>query len=163
MQLFVGTREWHKNACGLLSVLMHHRLPKVGSVILKEEPVDLELDGTSTFDSGEPSLEQKEEPYPEINYELESVVLDLAFPDQVVSIGATLPPLIKEQVIALLRKYKKVFAWKMEGMPGVSPNLIVHRLNIDPHIKPVQQKKRNFAPERSQAVTKEVRQLVSTD
>lgn len=45
----------------------------VNSVILKEEPVDLELDGTSTFDSGEPSLEQKEEPYPEINYELESV------------------------------------------------------------------------------------------
>lgn len=90
-------------------------------------------------------------------------MLDPSFPDQVVQVGATLPPLVKEQVIALLCKYKHVFAWKTEDMPGVSPDLIVHKLNIDPSITPVQQRRRKFAPERNQVVVDEVRQLWQTD
>lgn len=101
--------------------------------------------------------------YPEITDEVESVILDPAFPDQVVQVGATLPPEVKEQVISLFRKYRQVFAWKTEDMPGVSPDLAVHRLNIDPRIKPVQQKKRDFAPKRSQAIVEEVRTLLRTD
>lgn len=48
-------------------------------------------------------------------------------------------------------------------MPGVSPELIVHKLNIDPRVKPVQQKRRYFAPERNQSVVDEVRQLWRID
>ncbi|KAI5311805.1 hypothetical protein L3X38_040978 [Prunus dulcis] len=33
-------------------------------------------------------------------------------------------------------------------MPGIDPQFICHRLHINPVIKPVAQKRRNFAPER---------------
>ena len=44
-------------------------------------------------------------------------------------------------------------------MPGINPSVIVHRLNVSPSFPPIQQKKRAFAPERDQAIAKEVRKL----
>lgn len=139
----------------------------VQSVLLLTIPADHESDksgGETPTDPGVLPREGNSETYPEITDEVESVVLDPNFPDQSVQVGATLPPTVKEQVIALLRKYKEVFAWKTEDMPGVSPELIVHKLNIDPQVKPVQQKRRNFAPECSslRTVTDEVRKLWTT-
>ena len=45
-------------------------------------------------------------------------------------------------------------------MPGISPDLITHKLNIDPNRKTVKQKKRNFAPERQEAIKEEVEKLL---
>ena len=47
-------------------------------------------------------------------------------------------------------------------MPGISPKVIQHKLNIDLEKKPVQQRRRVFAPERSQAITDEVNKLLTT-
>ena len=41
-------------------------------------------------------------------------------------------------------------------MPGIDPNVITHHLNVCPSPKPVQQKKRVFAPERDNAIKDEV-------
>ena len=46
----------------------------------------------------------------------------------------------------------EVFARSHEDMPGISPEVIVHVLNVDPDIKPVKQKKRKFALEIVEAV-----------
>ena len=46
-------------------------------------------------------------------------------------------------------------------MPGISPKVIQHKLNIDLEKKPVQQRRRVFAPERSQAITDEVNKLLT--
>ena len=46
-------------------------------------------------------------------------------------------------------------------MPGISPRVIEHKLNVDPEKKPVQQKQRVFAPEWNQAITVEVNKLLS--
>lgn len=104
----------------------------------------------------------REVPVADITEEIENVVLNPRFPDCAVQVGATLPTEIKAKVISLLRQYQQVFAWGPEDMPGVSPDLITHRLNVDPRVKPIQQKRRNFAPERSQAVTEEVIKLLNS-
>ena len=45
-------------------------------------------------------------------------------------------------------------------MPGVDPDYIQHRLNVDPHSKLVQQKTRQSAPIHAEAVQKEVDRLL---
>ena len=46
-------------------------------------------------------------------------------------------------------------------MPGISPKIIQHKLNVNPERKPVQQRRRAFAPEQDQAVTEEVTKLLA--
>ena len=46
-------------------------------------------------------------------------------------------------------------------MPDISPKIIQHKLNVDPERKPVQQKRRAFAPKRDQAIAKEVTKLLT--
>ncbi|KAL5571760.1 hypothetical protein UlMin_021357 [Ulmus minor] len=45
-------------------------------------------------------------------------------------------------------------------MPGIDPNVIVHRLNIDPNFKPIKQKRRTFNAERYMAINTEVDKLL---
>ena len=47
-------------------------------------------------------------------------------------------------------------------MPGIPTKVIQHRLNMDPENKPVQQRRRVFAPEQNQAIMDEVSKLLST-
>ena len=47
-------------------------------------------------------------------------------------------------------------------MPGIDPSVITHRLNVYPSSKPIQQKKRVFAPERDNAIKEEVQKLAIT-
>ena len=46
-------------------------------------------------------------------------------------------------------------------MLGISPKIIQHKLNVDPERKPVQQRRRAFAPERDQAIAEEVTKLLT--
>ena len=41
-------------------------------------------------------------------------------------------------------------------MPGIDPSVITHRLNVHLSSKPIRQKKRDFAPERDNAIKEEV-------
>ena len=62
-------------------------------------------------------------------------------------IGMTLSPEIRTKLIKFLKENLDVFAWSHEDMPGISPKIIQHKLNVDPERKPVQQRQRAFAPE----------------
>ncbi|XP_027168007.1 uncharacterized protein LOC113767998 [Coffea eugenioides] len=83
-------------------------------------------------------------------------------PDQVLRIGALLPAKEKEGLKALLREYSQVFAWSVDDMPGIPTDLAVHHLGVDPHFKPVKQKKRSFAPERNEVIRAEVGKLLES-
>ena len=48
-------------------------------------------------------------------------------------------------------------------MPGIPANIIQHHLNVDPEKKPVQQRRRVFAPEQNKVVMDEVNKLLSTN
>ena len=54
-----------------------------------------------------------------------------------------------------------VFAWSHEDMPGISPEVIQHKLNVNPERKPVQQRQKTFTPERGQAIAEEVTKLLT--
>ena len=46
-------------------------------------------------------------------------------------------------------------------MPGISPKVIEHKLNVNPKKKPFQQKRRVFTLEQNQAITNKVNKLLT--
>ena len=65
---------------------------------------------------------------------------------KVLKIRIALPTSEKEKMISFLRANYDVFAWKHEDMPRIDRKIILHRVNINPECKPIQQKRRIFAP-----------------
>ncbi|XP_074327719.1 uncharacterized protein LOC141665633 [Apium graveolens] len=53
-----------------------------------------------------------------------------------------------------------VFAWTAVDMPGIDPNLITHKLNVDPTEKDVKYKKKTYAPDMPEAIKQEVEKLL---
>ena len=61
---------------------------------------------------------------------------------RVTTIGSLLTHREKTEITHFLRENSDVFAWFAADMPGISPFVIRHSLNINPNAKPVRQKKR---------------------
>ena len=78
-----------------------------------------------------------------------------------IRMGTTLSPKMRTKLVQFLKENLDVFAWSHEDMPGISPKVIQHKLNVDLERKPVQQRRRVFTPERNQAITNEVNKLLS--
>ncbi|KAM1910701.1 hypothetical protein ACFX13_039312 [Malus domestica] len=76
-----------------------------------------------------------------------------------VKIGTTLSPPIRLALISFLQKKTEVFAWSYEDMPGISPDIICHRLSIDSKTKPVRQKQISYDAERYEAMKAKVEKL----
>ncbi|KAM1485759.1 hypothetical protein ACFX2I_000030 [Malus domestica] len=72
--------------------------------------------------------------------ELEKVSITKNYPDRMVKIGTTLSPPIRLALISFLQENIEVFAWSYEDMPDISPDIICHRLSIDPKTKLMRQK-----------------------
>jgi len=54
-------------------------------------------------------------------------------------ISESLSLIEKEELIMLIKEYIDVFGWSYEDMPGLDPQVAMHRLNIKPDVKPVKQ------------------------
>ena len=67
----------------------------------------------------------------------------------------------REQLVALLQKYRDVFAWTYNEMPGLDPELVVHSLNVDLGIRPVVQLARVFHTEVEAQIIQEVKKLLT--
>ena len=76
-------------------------------------------------------------------------------------IGTTLSLEMRARLIQFLKENLDVFAWSHEDMPGVAPEIIQDKLNVNPDRKPVQQRQRVFTLERDQAVMDEVTKLLA--
>ncbi|XP_074325323.1 uncharacterized protein LOC141662425 [Apium graveolens] len=79
---------------------------------------------------------------------------------KVTYIGASLDKPLKGRMTTFLQENNDVFAWTAADMPGIDPNLITHRLNVDPTRKAVKQKRRTYAPNRLEAIKQEVEKLL---
>ena len=55
-------------------------------------------------------------------------------------IGTTLSPEMRARLIQFLKENLDVFAWSHEDMPGITSEIIQHKLNVNPDKKPVQQR-----------------------
>nr|XP_027102165.1 uncharacterized protein LOC113723098 [Coffea arabica] len=96
----------------------------------------------------------------ETDESLVEVPICLERPDRVVRVGSGLNEPARRALESLLEEYEEIFAWSADDMPGVPPELAVHKLHVDPNARPVKQKKRNFAPERNEIVKEEVGKLL---
>ena len=103
------------------------------------------------------------EPIPESSETPQEVEIVLGDSTKVLKIGLALPTPEKEKMISFLRANQDGFAWKHEDMLRIDRKIIQHRLNVNPECKPVQQKRRIFAPEHNKAVTEEVEKLLEAD
>ncbi|KAL2526786.1 Ribonuclease H [Abeliophyllum distichum] len=80
--------------------------------------------------------------------------------DQVLKIGGGIYFEEKHKLVACLSENIDVFAWGPQDIEGISPMIAQHRLAILLGTKPIKQKKRQFTPERQQAISTEVAKLL---
>ena len=92
---------------------------------------------------------------------MKEVILDEMRPDQVIRMGTSLLSPLKKEMIDLIKEHQDVFAWAADEVVGVPTELMIYRLNVDPHARPVRQKWRHFGPERSEAISGEFDKLLS--
>ncbi|XP_058076372.1 uncharacterized protein LOC131224953 [Magnolia sinica] len=93
--------------------------------------------------------------------DLVTVPLEEADPSKIVPLGSSLNFEQRSQMLAFLQQHKDVFAWSHEDMLGISPDVIVHRLNVDLDHRLVKQKRRALDSERYSAIVNEVLKLLS--
>ncbi|KAH0996427.1 hypothetical protein GBA52_020291 [Prunus armeniaca] len=91
---------------------------------------------------------------PEENVEL--VPLDPDKSERKARIGSRLSQEEKAELVVFLKNNKDIFAWSPSDMPGIDPQIICHCLHVNPAIKPVAQKRLNFAPERVAIIEAEI-------
>ena len=75
---------------------------------------------------------------------------------RLVQIGSTLSSEERERLVALLKDFKDVFAWSYEDMPGIDPEIVQHRIPLDPEARPVKQKLRRIRPDWALKIKEEV-------
>ena len=68
------------------------------------------------------------------------IPVDLKDPNKVLNVGSQLSMAVQNMLISFLKANLDVFAWSHADMCGISPEIAVHTLNIDPKFTPVKQK-----------------------
>ncbi|KAL0430799.1 UNVERIFIED_CONTAM: hypothetical protein Sradi_0705900 [Sesamum radiatum] len=89
-----------------------------------------------------------------------SVELEVGEPDKITKIGSSISKSLETLMVEFLRKNVDMFAWSPSDFKGIDPEVIVHRLNVDPIMRPIKQKKRYFGTERNRIVEEEVNKLM---
>lgn len=74
-------------------------------------------------------------------------------------IGADLDSQIEANLVKVLHSNLISFAWNARDMLGIDPNLISHRLKVNPKFKAKIQRRRRLNDEKAEAATAEVRKL----
>ncbi|XP_017217112.1 uncharacterized protein LOC108194669 [Daucus carota subsp. sativus] len=87
------------------------------------------------------------------------ILVDENDASKVLFIGVRLDNLMRKKMVEFLRSNIDVFAWSHADMTGIDPNVMCHRLNIDPKKKGISQKRRPISGERAEALKAEVDRL----
>ncbi|XP_070011859.1 uncharacterized protein [Nicotiana sylvestris] len=151
----------HKESCSFYAgfsdmTCMRNLRPSLKSqsnseVIIQEIDCDdeLEYDEEEAFEEISKELNHFEEkPKPNMN---DTEAINLEDPDNVrkTKIIVHLEPQIIEEIIKALFEYNDIFAWSYDDIPGLSTDLVVYKLPINPAFPPVKQKLRKFKTDMS--------------
>ena len=52
--------------------------------------------------------------------------------EKLVKIGVNFPKDMKDELVALLKEFMKIFTWSYQDMPGLDTEIVVHRISIKP-------------------------------
>ncbi|XP_071923087.1 uncharacterized protein [Coffea arabica] len=112
------------NGCNLD---ISHELEIMQSEIQNESDIEEEFESISR------NLKQYEEkPKPNLE-ETEIINIDTKTEDKKVKVSIYLNKKQKEEMIEFLMLFQDVFAWSYDDMPGISTDIVVHRLPTDPN------------------------------
>ncbi|KAL0320165.1 UNVERIFIED_CONTAM: hypothetical protein Sradi_5278000 [Sesamum radiatum] len=84
-------------------------------------------------------------------------------PEKITRIGWQISLEAETMTLDFPRKNSNMFAWIPFDFQGIDPEVIVHRLNVDPQARPIKQKKRPLEVERNQVIEEEVSKLLKLD
>ena len=89
--------------------------------------------------------------------EMEIVNLGVGEERKEVKVGTSMSTNIRDELVALLRNYQDIFAWSYQDMSDLSPDIVQHRLPLNPKCSPIKQKLRRMKPEMSLKIKEEVK------
>ena len=69
------------------------------------------------------------------------------YPDRHVMIGTELTNELCCALVEFLKRNFDIFAWSQGDIPGINPQVAMHKLYTNPGHPPVRQKRRKLAPE----------------
>ncbi|XLU71332.1 hypothetical protein S245_030385, partial [Arachis hypogaea] len=69
----------------------------------------------------------------------------------------------EEQLLSVLRRYKKAIGWSLADIVGISPQVCEHRIFLKEGARPVRQPQRQLNPTILEVVKKEVTRLLEAD
>lgn len=101
-------------------------------------------------------LESKLEPKEAIK----EISIDPTDLEKKVRIGTEMKSEVEINLIASLEANADVFAWKTDDLTGIDPRVAVHRLNMDPKITHIHQKKKDFRAVEDAIIKAEVDRLL---
>ena len=70
--------------------------------------------------------------------ELEEVTLNQSRLERITRMGTLASQPIRQALAAFLKTNQDMFAWSHEDMPEIDPSVIVHRLNMNLALSPIQ-------------------------
>ena len=79
--------------------------------------------------------------------------------DQIFQVGASMKDEDRVEILMFIMQNVDVFAWSPYEVPGVDPEFIIHRVNVDLLFPPKKQKPRRSAKEHVKTVKQEVKML----
>ena len=132
---------------------MRNSLPDFKELFILESPSqEVEYDEEEAFREINRELEQFEhKPKPNLS-KTETINLGSSGDVKEIKISLHINQEIREAITPLFFEYKDVFAWSYDDMPGLSVDLVVHKLPVYPDFPPVQQKRRKFKPDMSENI-----------
>ncbi|XP_074347614.1 uncharacterized protein LOC141686480 [Apium graveolens] len=86
--------------------------------------------------------------------------VDLKTGDKKVLIVEDLSPTIEANLVNFLPTRLDAFAWEHDDITGIDPNVITHKLNVDPNYTHVRQKRRKFTTKRNKIINDEIDMLM---
>jgi len=72
-------------------------------------------------------------------------------------LGMSFSQEMQNQIAEVIARHLIAFAWSASDMPGIDPDFLCHRLMMDPKVKPVLQRRRNFNKERRLVISKRLK------
>jgi len=73
-----------------------------------------------------------------------------------IQVGNTIITSEKDALVALLTKFKEIFAWSYEDMLEIDSDIVQHCIPTDPTMKPIKQKLRRMKLEWTLKIKEEV-------
>ena len=102
-------------------------------------------------------VEQEEREVKPHREETEVVNLGIGREKKEVKDGTCMFANIWDELVTLLRDYQDIFAWSYQDMPGLSSEIMQHKLPLNPEYSPVKQKLRRMKPDMSLKIKEEVK------